>query len=109
MKGKYDILLVDDDDVYLFIAKHIFKKLSENLNVESFTDGEQALNFFKDCVKYNHNTPDVLLLDINMPYLDGWGFLEEYEKLRPNLNEKINVYLVTSSDQECDRERAKKV
>ena len=102
-----DILLVDDDEVYLFVASHIFKSLSGTLTVECCTDGEQAINVFKDCIASDFKIPDLVLLDINMPFLDGWGFLEEYKKLKPKLQQKSQIYLVTSSNQEEDRERAK--
>lgn len=106
MNQKFDIILVDDDDVYLFVATHIFKSLSRELSIESFTDGEQALTFFKECAQFQYDTPDVLLLDINMPFLDGWSFLNEYEKLKPGLKSKVHIYLVTSSNRERDRQRA---
>ncbi|MAW94428.1 MULTISPECIES: response regulator [unclassified Leeuwenhoekiella] len=104
---KSDVLIVDDDDVYLYVASHILKGLSQNLSVECCTDGEQAINLFKDRLESNIRTPDLVLLDINMPYLDGWGFLEEYRKLKPELYKESQIYLVTSSNQDDDLERAR--
>jgi Response regulator containing a CheY-like receiver domain and an HTH DNA-binding domain len=99
--------LVDDDEVYLYVTKKILNKLSDELMVNSFTDGEQAIEFIGGCVKQKETLPDVILLDINMPFLDGWGFLAEFKKLKPQLpNEHVNIFMVTSSNDSNDLKRA---
>ncbi len=107
MKTNSNILIVDDDDVYLFLATHILEKIATDLVVETLPDGEQAVNYFKKCIALKMKAPEVLLLDLNMPFLDGWGFLDEYKKLRPNLNSKVYIYIVTSSNRQKDIDRAK--
>ncbi|MEQ8534886.1 MAG: response regulator, partial [Imperialibacter sp.] len=51
--------------------------------------------------------PDVILLDINMPVMDGWQFLDEFVKIKPLIKKKITIYMVSSSIDEADLERAK--
>jgi CheY-like chemotaxis protein len=51
--------------------------------------------------------PDLILLDINMPVLDGWQFLEEYIKLKDRLKKDIAIYIISSSDNMVDVDRAK--
>ena len=80
---KSNILLVDDDEIYLFVTKKLLNSLSDDLIVNSFTDGEQALEYVHLCLSENVNLPEIILLDINMPYLDGWGFLSEFKKIKP--------------------------
>ena len=102
------ILLVDDDEVYIYVTKKILANMSDDISVKSFNDGEQAIEFIQTCTQENNPLPGVILLDINMPYLDGWGFLSEFKKLVPKLAEReVNIYMVTSSNDPHDMERAK--
>nr|WP_321410769.1 response regulator [uncultured Allomuricauda sp.] len=101
------ILLVDDDEVYLFVTKKILNNMSDKLVINTFTDGEQAIEYIDLCLKENVELPEVILLDINMPFLDGWGFLAEFKKLKPKLmNESVNIFLVTSSNDPTDMKKA---
>ena len=103
---KTNILLIDDDEIYLFLMNRIIKQLTLRLNVISHTDGEKAINYLATCTEENIDVPDVIFLDINMPYLDGWGFLEEFKKLKPKINNRVNIYMVSSSSREQDVKKA---
>ncbi len=98
--------MIDDDEVYLFITNKLIQALSEDLEVSSFTDGEEAVEFLARCTEENIDLPEVILLDINMPFLDGWGFLTEFKKLKPKIDDKINIYMVSSSSREQDKQKA---
>lgn len=100
-------MLVDDDEVYLFVIKRIIGTLDNDLLVNSFTDGEQAIAYIKLCLEEDVSLPDIILLDINMPYLDGWGFLSEFKNLKPQLDSPtVTIFMVTSSNSPQDMERA---
>lgn len=103
---KSNILLVDDDEVYLYLMNRVIKGLTDELEVNSFTDGEKAMEFLSLCSAENIELPEVIFLDINMPFLDGWGFLAEFKKLQPKISDKINIYMVSSSNREQDIKRA---
>lgn len=106
MNTKPNILLVDDDELYLYLMEKTIHQLSKELVVSTFTDGEQAVEYIAECTKQNLDLPEVIFLDINMPFLDGWGFLNEFKKLKPKIINNINIYMVSSSMRDSDIIRA---
>ena len=67
------------------------------------------LEFLIDNLDNNEELPDVIFLDINMPIMDGFQFMEEYARIKPKLNKKITIYMVSSSVDPVDMERAKNI
>lgn len=101
--------VVDDDEIYTFTVKRIIARSEIAEKTIFFHNGQAAVDFF---VANAHNTaelPDLILLDINMPVLDGWQFLAEYVKLVPKLGKKITVFIVSSSIDEEDYARARAI
>jgi CheY-like chemotaxis protein len=72
-----------------------------------FSDGERAINFLKDTSERPEQLPDIIFLDINMPIMDGWQFLEAYIRLKPTIGKTITIYMVSSSVDPADTERTK--
>src|SRR6476659_2686804 len=99
--------IIDDDDVYIFGVKKLIqiKGLCDNLMV--FKNGKEALNYLSSIFNTPNLLPDVILLDINMPEMNGWQFAEEFTKLNHQPEKKITVYMVSSSIDPKDEERAK--
>lgn len=106
MDKKPNILLVDDDELYLYLMEKTIKEITQDIEVNSFTDGEQAVEFVSKCTREKRTFPKVILLDINMPFLDGWGFLAEFKKLKSQIEQRINIYIVSSSVRESDIKKA---
>jgi CheY-like chemotaxis protein len=100
------ILVIDDDDVFIFLVKNTVHKLYPNLTFLSFADGERALQFFNENSIKEDELPEIILLDINMPYLDGWGFMNEFNKIMANINKKVLVYIASSSNSKSDYDKA---
>lgn len=101
--------IIDDDKIYVNLVKKIIeiKKLSENLLI--FKNGLEALDYFKVILSNmsEEKLPDIIFLDLNMPVMDGWEFLGEFIKIKNNFDKKITLYVVSSSIDPRDLERAK--
>jgi CheY-like chemotaxis protein len=101
------ILLVDDDDATNFFSKRLIESIGLKVNVHVTENGQEALDFLLKNGKYqetNHLLPLFIFLDLNMPVMDGWEFLDAFEKL--NIKSKVIVMLTTSLNQ-VDIEKSK--
>ncbi|MEZ4888095.1 MAG: response regulator [Chitinophagales bacterium] len=94
------LMLVDDDKLAMLIAKKMLDRLSDKFEVSVHLNALNALN----ALKAHREIPDAILLDINMPQIDGWCFLEELNKI----DVFTDVIMLTSSIYEEDMEKAKK-
>ncbi len=74
------VYLIDDDDIFVFLTKKTILKVSEDVDVEVFSDGLQAITHLKQIYSKEELLPDVIFLDLNMPVMDGWEFLAEYQE-----------------------------
>jgi CheY-like chemotaxis protein len=109
MKKIDTICVIDDDAIYqMTFGKEVEKSGLVN-KVLVFSDGEKAIEFFQDLSHSPEELPGVIFLDINMPVMDGWDFIEEYALLKAKLPRKITVYMVSSSINPIDLERAKNI
>lgn len=102
-----DVFVVDDDKVYHFILKKLFSKNNLNINPSFFINGLEAIEVIKGNIDSGKELPDLILLDINMPIMDGWQFLDEFRKTKIPNNDKTTIYLVSSSDNISDINKAK--
>ncbi|MBA6314626.1 response regulator [Cellulophaga baltica] len=109
MIKNFNFFIVDDDDIYQFTVIKTIKALNLAKKIIAFSDGEEALDFMIKNLHKDEELPDVILLDINMPIMDGFQFMEEYVKIKPKLGKKITIYMVSSSVDTVDIERAKKI
>lgn len=105
MVPKLYICIIDDDPIVQFTLSKQIERLPAASVIFSFLDGEQALQFFKSKPK---NLPDIIFVDINMPILDGWEFIEQFMPIYPSLKKNIPLYVLSSSDFEDDVEKSKK-
>jgi CheY-like chemotaxis protein len=105
---KIDIAcVIDDDDIYTFTVKKIIDNSQLAEKTLFFPNGQLALDFFNEYLHQTTHLPDLIMLDINMPVLDGWQFMDEFIKLSPLINKRIVVYIVSSSIDRADLNRAK--
>ena len=106
MKSDLNICIVDDDEIYKFTVIKILKSIGFDKNVILFSDGDQAYSYLLDNIDNKEELPDVILLDINMPVMDGFQFMEEFVKINPRVGKKITIYMVSSSVDDKDVEKA---
>ncbi len=101
--------IIDDDDIYINLIKRIIetRKLCENLIV--FKNGKQSLDYFESLLQDTDEDkiPDIILIDLNMPIMDGWEFIEQFTKIKNRFNKSITLYIVSSSINPIDIDRAK--
>ena len=103
------IAVVDDDSVYQFTASRTLKATKLAHEILQFQNGKEALNFLRGDHDAAHPLPDIIFLDINMPITDGWGFLEEFHELKEKLGKDIKIYMVSSSIDPRDLNRARNI
>src|SRR6266487_4242115 len=101
------ICIIDDDMVYQITTKKILEKINGAKKILIFSHGEEAFQYLSKVVADKDALPDIILLDVNMPYMDAWQFLEAYRKLKPLLAKQITIYIISSSVSDSDIERAK--
>ncbi|EQA43594.1 response regulator receiver domain protein [Leptospira broomii serovar Hurstbridge str. 5399] len=101
--GLERILLVDDDEMANFIHQRAIKKLDLDVQVDVAHDGLLAIDVLK-----SNRSPNLIFLDIRMPRMDGWEFLEEYRKLNASDKERIIILMLTTSLNPDDQERSQK-
>jgi two-component system, chemotaxis family, chemotaxis protein CheY len=102
------IALVDDDKVFQLTASRTIKAANLTDRILQFENGEEALSFLKENAANAEALPDYIFLDINMPFVDGWMFLDDYAELKRNLKKEIRIYMVSSSIDPRDIDRAKR-
>jgi two-component system chemotaxis response regulator CheY len=109
MENKTPIIaLVDDDKVFQLTASRTIKAANLTDRILQFENGEEALSFLKENAANIETLPDYIFLDINMPFVDGWMFLDDYAELKHNLRKEIRIYMVSSSIDPRDIDRAKR-
>lgn len=103
-----NILLIDDDTVNNFIVINTLNKLDITENVDSVLNGSDGIEYLKKKIETDINQiPAIIFLDINMPIMDGWEFLEEFEKFSEDIKKQSKIYMVSSSVYEDDIAKSK--
>ena len=95
-------MLVDDNDTDNFISKRIIEITEFSDNVIVKNSGKSALDYLLENEGSADNIPDIIFLDINMPIVDGFVFLYEYEKFGNAIKDKCRVIILSSSDNKRD-------
>ncbi|UII24381.1 response regulator [Fulvivirga ligni] len=95
-------MLVDDNDTDNFISKRIIEITKFASRVEVKNSGKSALDYLKENQDSIENLPNLIFLDINMPIVDGFVFLYEFEKFSDAIKDKCKVIILSSSDNKRD-------
>jgi CheY-like chemotaxis protein len=99
------VMLVDDNDTDNFISKRIIELTKFAKRIEIKNSGKSALQYLESEKENDINIPDLIFLDINMPIVDGFVFLYEFEKFPDSIKQKSKVIILSSSDNKRDIDR----
>ncbi len=100
-------MLVDDNKSDNFFHERVIRKCNAANTIVTKESGQEALDYLKGRTDLKNGNPDLIFLDINMPGMNGWEFLEEYKKLDKNLKNTMVVVMLTTSDNSDDKIQAK--
>jgi CheY-like chemotaxis protein len=103
-----NVLLVDDDAVSNFINELTLQEMNFSNFIHVSENGKEALHYLTSALVESEKHPDLIFLDINMPVMDGFQFLEEFEKLPLKVRKSIRVIMLTSSNATLDISKAKR-
>ncbi|MEP2056318.1 MAG: response regulator [Maribacter litoralis] len=105
---KVDICcIIDDDPIFVYGTKRIIKEVDFAENILVYSNGQEALDGLMNICKADESLPDVMFLDLNMPIMNGWEFLDEFKNCKSKKSRKIVIYIISSSVDPRDLERVK--
>jgi CheY-like chemotaxis protein len=92
-----NLWLIDDDEIFVFLTKKTIQKTPFKGKITVFTNGKDALDSLATLIGNADLLPGVIFLDLSMPVMDGWGFMEEFIPMKHKIEGPITIYIVTSS------------
>ncbi|PZR22500.1 MAG: hypothetical protein DI539_05380 [Flavobacterium psychrophilum] len=98
------ILLIDDNSIDNFFHERVIRKFDKNITVISILSAEEALEYLINLEP--SELPDLIFLDINMPGMNGWEFLEEYNKFEEDRKNSVIVIMLSTSENVDDKDKA---
>lgn len=111
-KQYYAVMLIDDNEIDNLINQKMIEAANITKNIYTHTGARSAIEFLRNIEKLNTIAkdvlPDVIFLDIDMPLMDGFQFLDEFEKLSEDTKKKCNIVMLTSSINPQDVNKSKK-
>jgi CheY-like chemotaxis protein len=109
LRKKPLICIIDDDKIQQFLLTRIINQNNLAENIITFFDGEEALQYLTDNKATNEKIPDAIFLDINMAIMDGWQLMEKYANIKTEIKKKVVIFMLSSSVNPIDIERASKI
>lgn len=103
------LTLVDDDEIFVFLTKKAIQQTKLVDLIKVFDNGLDALLFLEENKGKVDILPEIILLDLSMPIMDGWQFLDAFSKINPIIGKKIPIYICSSSITPDDVARAKTI
>ncbi|WP_299214054.1 response regulator [uncultured Aquimarina sp.] len=104
------IILVDDDKITNYIHQRVIKRSDIDVSIKINKTGSEALSYLKNMSNYPNDVypkPGIIFLDINMPGMNGWDFINEYRKLPDEQKRRIIIAMLTTSTNPDDEYAAK--
>ena len=102
-----NVLLIDDDPLTILICEKMMAITGFCDNVNATMNGTLGLNYLREKVDSDHeNIPQIILLDLNMPPLNGWEFLDQFAQIAPSIETAPPIYILSSTVDPEDLKRA---
>lgn len=96
------VYIIDDDDIIIYLTNKLLIRETFCNRIKTFTSAEAALVELRKALREKKDIPDIILFDINMPKMNGWMFIDEFEKLESD----IPTFVFTSSIDTNDKQRS---
>ena len=105
MNAKQRFIIIDDDDGNNLLSKLAIQRVYDNIELMVFTEPAEGIEYIEKMYS-RKQLPTTLFLDINMPGINGWDIMGRLEKIRPPLGTNFITYILSSSADRNDKERA---
>ena len=92
-----NLAIIEDEEISAFITKKIIEMDRRTKQIHIFKNGETAIDYFKTYASEAQLLPEVIFLDLNMPVMNGWQFIEAYQKIFYKFAKKLEIYILSSS------------
>lgn len=100
------VAIIDDDDIFIFLCSRALENLGFTEDINKFNDSKKGLEYLISLQADESTFPTMLLVDINMPALNGWDIVETLEKIDSEVVQKCKVFILSSSLDGRDKEKA---
>jgi response regulator RpfG family c-di-GMP phosphodiesterase len=104
---KQRFIVIDDDSISNMLCKKVIAKTIPDAEVITFTEPEKGLAYLLTTYEKPTSGNAILFLDINMPSMSGWEFMEQFKEAGETVKKKIHVYILSSSVNPLDKEKAR--
>ncbi|AHF16618.1 transcriptional regulator [Niabella soli DSM 19437] len=102
------MFIIDDDPIHRLLMSKLFERQPKSCKLSFFENGQKGLAALETIIaEKTEALPDIILLDIEMPLMNGWQFMDKYSALPGEIKKQIRVYMVSSSFSDQDQERVK--
>ena len=94
---KYVIVIYQIDDIFQYLTRKVIEETKKVSQICEFQNGEAAIESIKTAIESKGTLPELILLDLSMPIMDGWDFLDELQRIKPMIHTQIIIYIVSST------------
>jgi CheY-like chemotaxis protein len=95
MNIKFSFIVIDDAELDRYVTQKFLERINKDLIVTTFQSAEEALEIIRENTRESTSLPTIILLDMQMPVMNGFKFVEEFEKLPPDIKKNYVIIILT--------------